>query len=210
MKIVAVPLILAFLGNSCQANGQGTLQSVHITFDGPPAVLVGTDIGVTQYFEQGMFFLPLAPANQFGRAGGGGIASSPENGTSYLHASGRDSLVFSFTSGSLFNLDSVDLAEYSTVVPNAVTVQFIGYLPDGSTVTTSRTTDGVIDGTGPILDFQTFDFQGFTGLTRVEIPTTSWSLDNLVVSRNVPEPSSAVLVLVGGLLAFVHRRCCPG
>ncbi len=73
-------------------------------------------------------------------------------------------------------------------------MEFIGYHPDGSTVTTSFTTDGIIDGTGPLPDFQTFYFTGFTDLTQVEIPASSWSLDNLVVS--VPEPSAGSLFLV--------------
>ena len=93
----------------------------------------------------------------------------------------------------------MDLAEYSTVVPDAVTVQFIGYRVDGSTVTANLTTDGIIDGTGPIADFQTFNFgPEFSNLTRVEIPTDGWSLDNLVVS--IPEPGTWALLVAGGLL----------
>lgn len=116
--------------------------------------------------------------------------------------------MFSFNNGSLFGLVSVDLAEYSTVLPDAVTVQFVGYYADGGTVTTSFTTDGIIDGTGPLADFQTFYFdpKDWSGLTRVEIPTWGWSLDNLVVA--VPEPSPGALLLLGGLTlgAFKWRR----
>jgi hypothetical protein len=116
-----------------------------------------------------------------------------------------ESLVFYRADGGLFDFLSVDLAEYSTVVPNAVTVQFIGYFADGSTISETRTTDGVIDGTGPLADFQTFFFRGWTGLTRVEIPTYGWSLDNLVVS--VPEPTSGAFLLLGalGVLKLRHR-----
>ena len=91
-------------------------------------------------------------------------------------------------------------------MPNAVTVHFVGYRQDGTIVTADLTTDGVIDGTGPLADFQTFQFgPEFSGLTRVEIPTYGWSLDNLVLS--VPEPSSVSLLFVGGLvLAVVKRR----
>jgi len=116
--------------------------------------------------------------------------------------------MFSFTNGAVFNLDSVDLAEYSTVVPDARTVHFVGYRHDGTVVSTDVTTDGIIDGTGPLADFETFYFSSpFTDLDRVEIPTYGWSLDNLVVSRNVPEPSTLAL-LVGGslLLAAVRYR----
>jgi hypothetical protein len=111
-----------------------------------------------------------------------------------------------FANGSVFDLLSVDLAEYSTGQQYPLTVEFIGYHPDGSTVTTSFTTDGIIDGTGPLADFQTFNFTGFTDLSRVEIPTSGWSLDSLVVAT--PEPASSAVLVLGGLLlgAWQLRR----
>ena len=113
--------------------------------------------------------------------------------------------MFSVSNGSLFGLVSVDLAEYSTVVPDAVTVHFVGYRQDGSTITTDFTTDGIIDGTGPLADFQTFYFdKEWTGLTRVEIPTFGWSLDNLVVS--IPEPSAVTIIFLGSAILFCSRR----
>ncbi|MCO5053951.1 MAG: hypothetical protein M9920_16865 [Verrucomicrobiae bacterium] len=115
---------------------------------------------------------------------------------------------FSFTNGSSFNLVAVDLAEYSTVVPDAVTVPFYGYRADGSVVFTSFTTDGIIDGTGPLADFQTFYFGAeFSNLLRVEIPTQNWTLDNLVIS--IPEPSSLALVLCAGALWLAARGIRP-
>lgn len=112
--------------------------------------------------------------------------------------------MFQFSIGSPFALMSVDLAEYSTVVPNAVTVHFIGYRVDGSIVTQDFTTDGIIDGTGPIADFQTFHFgPEFSNLSRVEIPTFGWSLDNLVV---VPEPGTWGLILIGAVVAAILFR----
>jgi hypothetical protein len=142
----------------------------------------------------------------FVRVGSNPVSSRPDDGSAYLQSTLAPAapVMFNFTNGSLFGLLSVDLAEYSTVVPNAVTVQFIGYHRDSSTVTTSFTTDGIIDGTGPMADFQTFNFTGFTDLARVEIPTFGWSLDNLVVS--VPEPPIGALLLVGGLLIFGLRK----
>ena len=118
----------------------------------------------------------------FGRVGSNPPSELPDNGTAYLQAALGDSLMLRFTNGSPFNLMSVDLAEYSTVVPDARTVHFVGYRADGSIVTQDFTTDGIIDGTGPVADFQTFYFgPEFSGLSRVEIPTYAWSLDNPVV-----------------------------
>ena len=112
--------------------------------------------------------------------------------------------MFRFSTGSPFSLMSVDLAEYSTVVPDAVTVHFVGYRVDGSIVTQDFTTDGIIDGTGPLQDFQTFQFgPEFSGLSRVEIPTFGWSLDNLVV---VPEPSTFALLIAGAPVVWALRR----
>ena len=170
--------------------GQGTL---HITFDGAPFQPPGTAYYVQQYYERGMSFTPLASFG-FGRIGNSPNPGRPDNGTAYLQASLGDSLLFSFLNDSGFDLASVDLAEYSTVFPIPFTVPFVGYRQDGSVVTTSFTTDGIIDGTGPLADFQTFHFgPEFTGLTRVEIPSYGWSLDNLFIT--VPEPSSAAILI---------------
>jgi hypothetical protein len=148
-----------------------------------------------------MWFRPIGtvgPGNGFVRQGGQ-FQPAPENGTAYLQAALGNSLVLSFLDGSLFGMISIDLAEYSTVVPNAVTVRFIGHRSNGSSVTTDLTTDGIIDGTGPLADFETFYFgPEWSGLTRVEIPTYGWSLDNLVVS--IPEPSSLSMFGLGGSL----------
>lgn len=144
-----------------------------------------------------MSFTPIPPQYNFSRVGTG-YPSDPQDGTAYLRAALSQSLMFSFSNESSFGLTSVDLAEYSTGQPYPVTVHFVGYRPDGTTLTTDFTTDGIIDGTGPLADFQTFYFgKEWTGLARVEIPTSLWSLDNLVVS--VPEPSVAALLLFGGL-----------
>ena len=136
---------------------------------------------------------------------GGAVAFYPENGTTYLQAGLGSDLRFRFINLTTFDLFSVDLAEYSTVVPDAVTVHFIGYRLDGSIVTQDFTTDGIIDGTGPIQDFQTFHFgPEFSGLTRVEIPTFGWSLDNMVVA--VPEPSTFALLIAGAPILWALRR----
>ncbi len=203
MKIGPLQLLIVWLCGPSGSYAQGTTQ---INFDGPPTIPANADYTVTNYIESGILFRPMPTSRSFGRVG---AASGtvyprtlfPDDGSAYLDTLLGESLVFSLTNGSLFGLVAVDLAEYSTVVPNAVTVQFVGYRPDGSTVSESFTTDGIIDGTGPLADFQTFQFgPAFTDLDRVEIPTYGWSLDNLVVSRVVPEPSAGLLVLVGGMV----------
>jgi hypothetical protein len=193
MKIRIALLLLGC--SSVVAYCQGTLQ---ITFDGPPIIAPGTGVEVTNYNESGMLFTPLLGSYGFGRYGAS-YPSDPQDGTAFLKAALGDSLMFRFANGSAFDLASVDLAEYSTGQPYPVTVQFIGYYTDGSTVTSSFTTDGIIDGTGPLADFQTFyfDSKDWSGLTRVEIPSFGWSLDNLVVA--VPEPSAGALLLLGSL-----------
>lgn len=198
---------LVILSVQAKCHGQGTLQ---ITFDGPPAQPPDSQYAKTNYYESGMLFTGIAYTNgplvypgTFGRIGAASETNSPisiypYDGSDYLDASLGDSLMFSFTNGSLFGLVSVDLAEYSTLFSNEpAMVPFFGYRQDGSTVTNIFTTDGFIDGTGPGADFQTFYFKNFTDLTRVEIPTFGWSLDNLVVS--IPEPSAGVLLLLSGV-----------
>ena len=98
----------------------------------------------------------------------------------------------------------MDLAEFSTLYPYPQTVQFIGYKADGSSVTAEFTTDGVIDGTGPLADFQTFYFGSqFADLVRFEVPTYGYAMDNLVFFDVVPEPGAGQLLILGGAVAAV-------
>ena len=189
-------LLLSSIG--CEAQGSFT-----ITFDGPPPQPPGTGRIIQRYDEGGMMFTPISGLIGFVRSGGG-ISFFPENGTTYLQAPLGSTLMIRLTSASPFDLISVDLAEYSTVVPDAVTVHFVGYRFDGSIVTQDFTTDGIIDGTGPGVDFETFHFSPeFSNLSRVEIPTYGWSLDNLVV---VPEPGAWSLIILGAVVATIVFR----
>src|SRR5262249_54351926 len=138
---------------------------------------------------------------------GGGTSFYPENGTPYLQALIGDSLQFYPLDGSTFGLVSVDLAEYSTVFTSP-TVTFNGFKADGTTVSKTFTLDGIIDGTGPPLDFQTFSFgPEFANLVRVEVPTQGYSLDNLIVT--IPEPCAGSLLLFGWIV-FRQRRFRSG
>jgi hypothetical protein len=191
-----VPALLAW---SCLGQGRVTFN-----FEGFPTPPPGSAVLTSSYTESGMSFVPIF-SQGFVRVGASPTAARPDNGSAYLQAGSGSTLKFSFLNGSVFDLLSVDLAEYSTVVPDAVTVRFVGYRQDGSTVMADFITDGIIDGTGPLADFQTFNFgTQFSQLTRVEIPTDGWSLDKLVVS--VPEPGSGSILLLGIAVLFFNRR----
>lgn len=197
-------VITALLLSLRVAEAQGTFQSLDITFDGPPTIARGTGKIVGNYDEAGMSFTPVDPGAPWAGfvRNGGGIPGMPENGTAYLQAVVGSTLKLSLWNGSPFNCVSADLAGYSTVVPDAV-FNFVGYRQDGTTVTADFSMNGI--------DFQTYYFgSGFSDLVRVELPNDYWgSLDNLVVSYDVPEPGAGTLLVVGaGLLGLrlLRRR----
>jgi hypothetical protein len=130
---------------------------------------------------------------------GGGISGYPDNGSAYMQSGGG--LLFGFTDGSLFGLNTVNLAGYSTAVPD-FNVEFVGFLPGGGTITTTFSGSGI--------DFQDFQFGSqWTGLTSVEVLDSPWSLDNLVVA--VPEPNGIVLVALGaGVFHYCRRKISRG
>lgn len=180
-------------GALCPAYGQGTFQ---VTFDEPTPLPQGTAAYITQYQESSLSFVPILPDGGFGRSRGGSPGYLfPDNGTSYIQAALAERIAFSHLDGLAFGLTSVDLAGYSAVVPD-FSVRFVGYTQAGGTVTTTFTGSGI--------DFKTFYFGAeFSDLTRVEIPDSPWSLDNLVFS--IPEPASGLMLLSGGLLLWLRR-----
>jgi len=180
------------------AQAQGTFRTV--TFDGFPVIPPGSDVGVTNYSESGMRFTPIDVGEQFVRSGGG-REGFPQNGTGYILNGFFTSL--SGSRGSThFGLSSVDLAEFSTLYSFPRTIQFIGYRPDGTTLTTEFATDGIIDGTGPLSDFQTFYFSDeFADLVRFEVASQVYALDNLVFFDVIPEPGTWAFLVLGGVLA---------
>jgi hypothetical protein len=130
---------------------------------------------------------------------GGGVTGFPDDGTAYVQAMLGQSLMFGMNDGSSFTPVSVDLAEYSDIVHDPVTVHFVGYRADGTVLTDDITTAGIFNGTAPV--FQTFSFSPeFSGLVRVEIPTIAWSLDNLTLRSSVPEPGTGALMGIGTVL----------
>lgn len=170
----------------------GSVQAfLTMTWPGP----AGGQTGKSEWIEQAIRF-----SSPFGLLHSDPSATLPDNGGSFLQTSfGQDPLTIQPTTGLLMTLIQVDLAEYSTTFPFLKEVIFTGYLSGGATVTNRFTTDGIIDGTGPQTDFQTFTFtSAFTGLTHVEVSSPAFSMDNLVLEV-VPEPASWLLLVLGGL-----------
>jgi len=104
-----------------------------------------------------------------------------------------------------FRLVSVDLAELSTAYPEPVRVHFVGYRRDGTMVATDLLTDGIMDGTGPLSDFQTLYFgPAFSGVYQVQIPTIGYALDNVVA---IHEPGAIPLLALGaGIFCALRLR----
>jgi hypothetical protein len=121
--------------------------------------------------------------------------------------------------GGAFTLASIDLADYANAnpsyyygggggaIPIPVTVDFIGYLVGGGTVSESFTTDA-------LLGMQNFNFTNFTNLTSVEFGSTGsfpyFQFDNInVTSANstaVPEPFTVLGTLVGAGASVALKR----
>jgi len=202
---VAVAFLAIFL--SLRSYAQGTFRWT-VTFDGAPEIQPSDEFLIRLYQERDLVFTP-ADEGQFGRSGGQpSLTAFPRSGSAYLFAMLGNSLAFRSLSGSRFGLVSVDLAEFSTLYQTPLPVRFVGYRPDGTIVTTEFFTDGIIDGAGPLNDFQTFHFgSGFSDLVRVEVPTYGWSLDNMVFSNVIPEPGAIPLLALGaGIFCAIRMR----
>ncbi len=162
------------------------------------------------WVEQDMYF---ETPNGITVQDSGASAGSPDNGSAWIRTTGgpmQAPLAITNLSGEPFALHFVDLAEYSTAFASPRAIPFIGYKTDGSIITTTFITDGIIDGSGPLADFERFMFSAdFTDLNRVVVDTYLYSMDNLGVSV-VPESSSIAMIgLVGGIGLFVRRKFMP-
>jgi hypothetical protein len=181
-----------------------------ITFDGPPIQPPRTASVVQSYGESGVWFAPIPGTAGFIRRGSNPpLAGWPDNGSSYILAALGESLMFGLDDGATFRLVSVDLAEFSTLYAEPLVVRFIGYRADGSGVTNDLVTDGIIDGTGPLEDFQNLSFgPEFSDLVQVRIPTSLWTMDNLRLS--IPEPTTVSLGVCGLVLWRLFRKRLQG
>ena len=119
----------------------------------------------------------------------------------------------------------IDLAEYSAFAkPISNQVPVVAVFPDLHEETITFTIDGVIDGNGPLADFQTFAFPPhWQNLLRLRFTESRFAFDNVVLVGStvpdlappvVPAPLRNVRVLAalpnptpsGGSEWVVHRR----
>jgi len=141
------------------------------------------------------------PSTPYSRMTRIGALSSP-NGTAYMRYFGRYAQYGEYVTlgrevGSAFGLLAVDLKDPLVPIPYPVPVLFRGFKDDGAVVEQTFV---------PLnrLQFATFTFEPSfaSGLTRVDILSDYWAMDNLVW---IPEPAAGSL-LVLGLLALAGRR----
>ena len=106
-----------------------------------------------------------------------------------------------------FNAVSVDLSEFSSLFPDAISVTFVGTFPDNSEVSHTFTTDGIFDSTNGVDDFETIFFPDtFQDLVSLSTTSSPFTLDNLVIEA-IPEPSVIFLCSTCSLVIFRrHRR----
>lgn len=128
-------------------------------------------------------------------------AGYPSNGGNYLRVMFADGgVVFEHKDHLPFDAISVDLSEYSTVFAYPGTITFRGYLANGQVVSQDLVTDGVVDGTGPLTDFQSFTFNSsFRDVVKLEALSSVVMIDNLVVvlkGQETPLPAAPAAPLV--------------
>jgi len=125
--------------------------------------------------------------------------------------------------GGSFVLSGLDYAEfisstYSDALSiNATSLQLIGDLVGGGTVTQTLLLDGIIDGSNGVNDFQAAVLNGywsssalsslrFTGFNAAGAGG-GFTLDNIVIATAVPEPSSLALFAAAlGALGLGRKR----
>lgn len=151
------------------------------------------------------------------------------NGTKFMvvdyHPTDVTKLTVSSASGGLFGVQRIDLAEAASgafgsngclgaAMPNPYVIAFTGQLANGGTIATQKTLDMICDDSGPLVDFETFSFDGqWNLLTAFSVQQLtlggpySWlGIDNIDL-RTVAAPGTLAVTGLGLLgLALVQRR----
>lgn len=108
----------------------------------------------------------------------------PVNGSLYISQPGFTGPVDIKAKGLAFSVSRIDVAEYSTSFARPQTFEVEGLQTDGKIVRAFFVTDGVIDGSGPGVDFETIELGSiFSNLQRLTISTdylSAIAFDNLV------------------------------
>lgn len=144
----------------------------------------------------------------------------PQNGSNYLLLQEDTISISPQAAGSYFSLLQFDGAEAHQGLTSvwAERIRVTGYRYDNTVVTAEFTLDGLQDGAGFGVDFQTFSLpSGFSGLTAavfegVGLGQNWFSADNLLVEPSaVPLPAGAWLLGSGlaALLGLARRRGRP-
>lgn len=157
-----------------------------------PTFLIGADYYPQEIQEQNFVIV-----GNGGVTVGSAISSIyPNNGSNYVtcQTNPATNLTIRHAESISFTILAIDLAESSKNAAVPTTIQFTGYKIGGGTVTQSFVTDGINDGTGPLQDFQTFNFNAnFNGLSKVVITTNNQMVDNIVVKLDAEETPVPVL-----------------
>ena len=173
------------------------LQAETITFDPP------LNPGAAQYLpnrlEDGMLFTSPNGFVQYDS----GMDRVPDNGSAYLKFDYRRTLEFRSIDSTPFTLTSIDLAEYSTLFAEPKTITIVGHKTNGAIIRRRVILDGVMDGPGPLIEFETFLFgEEFSNLSYVEIPTGRYTMDNVVVESGAGGATLMGLEIIGPQQVF--------
>ncbi|MCB5207010.1 PEP-CTERM sorting domain-containing protein [Methylovorus mays] len=113
----------------------------------------------------------------------------------------QQSTTMTSTSGSAFDLLSLDLAEWGGLP--STQVKIVGYFAAGGSISQILTLD-------QLYGFQSFAVSGFTSLLSLTITQSTgklYQLDNIKVISAVPEVGTTLMLLSGlGLIGMVSRR----
>ncbi|PXA04618.1 hypothetical protein DDZ13_05445 [Coraliomargarita sinensis] len=176
---------------SSVANGE----AITINFDGSQPY--GSTRLISVYEEDGIHIKPVGafseePPYLMGLSGSG-VTNQSDSGSAHLTGIIAEIEIQSLTN-QRFDANAVSLSEYSTSFATPQVITATGELADGSTVTTTFTTDGLIGEN--LTDFEIFNFPPeFTNLRALKLSNESggFSMDDLLL--NVIRGSSVDLVV---------------
>jgi hypothetical protein len=185
-----------------------------ITFDTPIDAVGSQSYGNNSFYAEKSF--KLTPTF-FGMQRNHPVLAGPlfpDNGTIAMGIINTSFPILTYDFDKPFALRSIDLGEYSAHPNSAgipVEISVIGTTYLGETISGMFVTDGIIDGSGPLADFEhvTFGSQ-WLNLRSVQFEhDNAFSMDNIEVEIGVvPEPSTGLLIGLG-LVALTNKRVRP-